>query len=139
LLVVDSNDQPVAMVVDGLQSLRKIGNDWVVLQTLQTGFPEQDVFFYHTKSDCSDARLFNVSPTVAYFGVVHTGALFYAKDFSVQHVVAYESIPAGTDAVPLAPVCHSDSTTDFGNLEVGVVQTVVDPAISTLAPPFRIR
>jgi hypothetical protein len=140
-MLVDANNQTIGVLVDSFGStvLRKVGNDWLWLTTPRMGFVERDVTFYHAKGDCTDARLGIVdesSQQYAFWGELHSGALFYAKGVSTANVVAYETFAAGVDATNLG-VCHQ--LQNGSDQVVGVIEMTVDPALLTVTTPFKIK
>jgi hypothetical protein len=119
--------------------------DWVWVQALPGGFVEGDIYFYFTDAACAGPRMFIVSNMagMAYAGTPHSGQLFYTTKIDPagtnlsEHLLAYESYPAGTP-VPPTPDPARCAPADFGMQSAGPVK-VGDPAFATLTAPFRIK
>jgi hypothetical protein len=143
-MVVDAHDQPVGAVVDALNAYvtRKIGQDSVWLFAGPNGFQEAEIDFYHTATDCSDARMVVTSSGqgLVFYAQVHSGVAFYTRTVDPSQMIAvpvhaYEHFAPGQDASQPG-VC---APLEAGNQSVGVVTAVVDQTLSTLATPFRIK
>jgi hypothetical protein len=146
LTVVDKNGQYVGTVVDPAQAfvLRKVGDDWVWLFVPPAGFQEADLDFYYSDARCTSEPMFLASNSqgLSFPGVVHRGQLFYTTAVNPTgmqtnvHILGRRHFAAGQLTTDPSVNCEEF---DLDMQAAGLVKTASDPAIGTLAAPFRIK
>jgi hypothetical protein len=143
LLVVDDAGQDVGYVVDAYNGyvIRKAGTDMVWFTAPQSGLSADPIIFFYTEPNCLGQRHV---PTMggqglAYYAQVHRGVLFFTKttDLTVSlPVLSYEAFGPNQDAT-LRGVCRVAPVDTFRS--VGAVTAVLDPLLTNLIAPFRIK
>ena len=142
-MIVDATGTEVGILDLGAGVVtRKIGDDLLMLSVSPSGFVQRDTTFYHTSADCSGERFLpNNGGVFAFFGWYVGGTLFYtsladiANTPMAEELNSYEVIRVGDD--PSAP--GTCTPYPIGLQSAGRVHTVVDPTMTALVPPFRLR
>jgi hypothetical protein len=141
--VVDAVGLDVGIVelTSGLVS-RKFGSDVILLPIVPQGFPQEDITFYHTSTDCSgDRYLWNNGGLFAYLGSYLGGTVFYTRlaDSSFpplpQNINSQEIVHVGSDPMGLG-TC---SAKVLNKPSMGKAVAVTDAAFNALVAPFRLK
>jgi hypothetical protein len=124
--------------------IRREGADWIMFNAAMGG-ASGPFDLYHTDPACTSPRYTGFVPGGAfvYFGVVHAGAVFYAKTLdpsagATLPIVAVEHFGPSDDAM-LPAKCGPVDPMNPPPAFLGVATGVSDPPLANLVLPLQIK